>query len=109
MCRMRYDSSGLEVVQSASFVHWLDGVADQVAVARVVARIRRAEHGTLGDWKSLGRGLSEMRIHHGPGYRLYFARLAPRAIVMLAGGVKDTQSRDIQTARTTLARLRRHP
>jgi putative component of toxin-antitoxin plasmid stabilization module len=55
---MRYDSSGLEVVQSASFVHWLDGVADQVAVARVVARIRRAEHGTLGDWKSIGCSLA---------------------------------------------------
>ena len=103
---MRYDPPGLEVLQAAPFVDWLESVVDSVAVARVVARIRRAEAGTLGDWKSLGNGLSEMRIDHGPGYRLYFARRAARTIVMLAGGVKDTQARDIRIARSILDRLR---
>lgn len=103
---MRYDPPGLEVLQAAPFVDWLESVVDSVAVARVVARIRRAEAGALGDWKSLGNGLSEMRIDHGPGYRLYFARRAARTIVMLAGGVKNTQARDIRIARSILDRLR---
>jgi len=103
---MRYDPPGIEVLQSASFVGWLGAVVDPVAVARIVVRIRRAEGGTLGDWKSLGNGLSEMRIDHGPGYRLYFARRAARTIVMLAGGVKDTQARDIRIARSILDRMR---
>jgi putative addiction module killer protein len=106
---MRYDPPGIEVLQAASFVDWLEAVADPVAVARVVARIRRAEGGALGDWKSLGNGLSEMRIDHGPGYRLYFARRAARTIVMLAGGVKDTQARDIRIARSILDRMRNSP
>ena len=69
------------------------------AVARIPARIDRAEDGNLGDCESVGEGVSEMRIHYGPGYRVYFAQLGMEWVVLLAGGDKAGQRKDIKAAR----------
>lgn len=86
------------VLQTPDFVRWLDGLRDRQGVARILARIRLAELGSLGDWKSLGGSLGEMRVHVGPGYRVYFLRRGARLIVLLAGGDKSSQQRDIVRA-----------
>jgi len=77
------------------FQDWLDGLNDQRAQVRIAARLRLAEAGSLGDWKSVGGEISEMRVDFGPGYRLYFTRRGSLLIVMLAGGDKSTQKRYI--------------
>lgn len=86
------------VLQTASFVTWLTNLRDKQAKARIIARIRQAESGNLGDVKSLGKGISEMRVATGQGYRLYFTRRGEIMIVLLAGGDKSTQARDIKRA-----------
>lgn len=80
------------------FQHWLDGLKDKRLQVRVVARLRQAEAGNLGDWESVGGEVSEMRVHFGPGYRLYFTRRGSILIIMLTGGDKSTQARDIRRA-----------
>ena len=71
---MRYSGEGFRVIQTTAFVAWLEGLRDQVAQGRITARIRRLEFGHLGDWKPIDGAIAELRIDHGPGYRLYFAR-----------------------------------
>jgi putative addiction module killer protein len=71
---------------------------DGMAKARILARLKRASMGNLGDWKSVGGGIAEMRIDHGPGYRLYFCRRGDRLIIILAAGTKRTQAADITKA-----------
>ncbi len=79
------------------------------AQIRIAARLRLAEAGNLGDWKSVGDGLSEMRVDVGPGYRLYFTRRQNILIVMLAGGGKSTQAMDIKRAQKHLTQLELEP
>lgn len=86
------------VLQSSMFREWLAGLKDAQARARINARIRRAELGNLGDTKAIGGGVSEMRIDHGPGYRLYFSIRDQVFIVLLCGGDKRTQGTDIKRA-----------
>ncbi|MBO9661678.1 type II toxin-antitoxin system RelE/ParE family toxin [Dokdonella sp.] len=81
-----------------AFQDWLDALDDTRAQVRIAARLRFAEAGNLGDWKTVGEGISEMRVDTGPGYRLYFTRRGALIIVMLAGGDKSSQSRDIKRA-----------
>lgn len=95
----------ITVQLTSHFEEWLDRLDDKRARIRSVARLRQAESGNLGDWKSLEGDLSEMRIHFGPGYRPYFTRRGYVLIVVLAGGVKSTQSRDIRRAKTILKDL----
>ena len=95
----------LTVQQTAEFVDWLDDLKDQRAQLRIAARLRLAEAGNLGDWKSIEGALSEMRVNVGAGYRLYFTRKANVLIVMLAGGDKSSQSRDITRAKRILKEL----
>ena len=76
----------------------MNQLKDAVARARILARLRRASMGNLGDWKAVGGGVAEMRIDHGPGYRIYFVRRNNRMIIILAGGTKRTQSSDIGRA-----------
>jgi putative addiction module killer protein len=93
------------VLQTQEFQDWLDALRDRRAQARIAARIRLAEAGNLGDWKPVGGEVSEMRINFGPGYRLYFARRGSVIIVMLAGGDKSSQTRDMRRAQRLLKEL----
>lgn len=83
----------------------LDALRDRRAQVRIAARLRHIEAGNLGDWKSVGGEVSEMRVAYGPGYRLYFTRRGSILIVMLAGGDKSTQTRDIQRAQRIVKEL----
>jgi putative addiction module killer protein len=87
------------------FQDWLDALKDLRAQVRIAARLRLAEAGNLGDWKPVGGDVSEMRVDFGPGYRLYFTRRESILIVMLAGGDKSTQARDIKRAQRILKQL----
>lgn len=93
------------VLQTAEFQNWLDALRDNRAQARIAARLRLAEAGNLGDWKPVGGEVSEMRVDFGPGYRLYFARRGRLLIVMLVGGDKSSQARDIRRAQRILKEL----
>jgi putative addiction module killer protein len=77
---------------------WLDGLRDGTTHGRIVARLDRLKAGLLGDWKSVGGGICELRIHHGPGYRVYYAQEGNVLILLLCGGDKSTQAKDIETA-----------
>jgi putative addiction module killer protein len=89
----------LEVRQTDAFVNWLRALKDTNAVARIVARIRRLELGNLGDVKPVGEGVSELRIDYGPGYRIYFVQQGNTVVILLCGGDKRTQNKDIRTAK----------
>lgn len=86
------------VHQTPEFVGWLDNLKDRKAQIGIVARLRQAEGGNLGDWKSVDGDLKEMRLDFGPGYRLYFVRRRSVIIVLLNGGAKSSQARDIRRA-----------
>jgi len=97
------------VRQTQEFQDWLDALKDLRAQVRIVARLRQAEAGNLGDWKAVGGDVSEMRIDVSAGYRLYFARRGRILIVMLAGGDKSTQSKDIKRAQRIFKNLELDP
>ena len=88
----------IEVHQSDAFETWLRRLKDDNAVARIVARIRRMEQGNLGDTKSVGAGVMEPRIDYGPGYRIYYVQRGTEVVILLCGGDKRTQERDIKRA-----------
>jgi putative addiction module killer protein len=88
------------------FDEWFDGLRDKQAARRIQARIDRAEEGNFGDHKSVGEGVSEMRIHHGPGFRLYFTTRGLEIVILLAGGDKSTQGQDIQNAQKLARQLK---
>ena len=77
---------------------WLEGLRDGATRARIVARLDRLKAGLLGDWKSAGSGIFELRIYHGPGYRVYYGQQGKALILLLCGGDKSTQAKDIDTA-----------
>ena len=86
------------VRQTEEFVAWLDALKDMRAQVRIAARLRQAEGGNLGDWSPVEGEVSEFRIDYGPGYRLYFVRRGRVILVLLNGGDKSTQRRDIRRA-----------
>ena len=88
-----------EIIRSKTFDEWLRGLRDKRAIARINARLRQASLGNLGDTVPIGEGVFEMRIFYGPGYRLYFAREGAYMIVLLCGGDKSSQKRDINRAK----------
>ncbi len=88
----------IEVRQTETFAKWLMKLRDLRARARIQARIDRLELGNAGDVKPVGEGVSEMRVDYGPGYRVYFIQKGYELIILLAGGDKRSQSRDIQSA-----------
>ena len=87
------------VLTTQEFDRWLSRLRDKRGKARIVARIRSAELGNLGDTAPVGNGVSEMRVHYGPGYRVYFKKRGKALILLLLGGSKATQDRDIQKAK----------
>ncbi|MEO8758283.1 MAG: type II toxin-antitoxin system RelE/ParE family toxin [Devosia sp.] len=89
----------IEIRQSAVFEKWLRGLRDDKARAIIQLQLDRISQGNLGDAKPVGDGIGEVRIHFGPGYRLYFLREADVAIVLLCGGQKSEQARDIRRAK----------
>ena len=90
----------VEMVRSSTFDRWLGGLKDRRAVGRIAARLDRLALGNPGDVKPVGGGVSEMRIDYGPGYRVYFMRRGDVLIVLLCGGDKSSQPRDIERAKT---------
>lgn len=88
----------IEVRQTQEFSAWLHRRRNANAVARIVGRIRRMEMGNPGDAKSIGQGILEMRIDHGPGYRVYYLRRGAQVVILLCGGDKRTQQQDIKRA-----------
>ena len=104
---MGYNSASLVVLTTEDFVRWFTKLRDRQARARISARLRRVELGNLGGAKSVGARVSELRIDHGPGYRLYFTRRGVEFIVLLVGGDKSTQQRDIERAFELAAQLHR--
>lgn len=92
-------------LRTPEFDAWLKALRDPVAKGRVIARIRSVEAGNFGDCRSAGEGVSEMRIHVGPGYRLYYCRRGEAVYLLLCGGDKSSQQRDIGQAIAILRRL----
>lgn len=88
----------IEIRKTEAFVKWLDGLRDINARSRVLVRIERLAAGNPGDVKPVGEGVSELRIDYGPGYRVYFVKRGQAVIILLAGGDKSTQAKDIKTA-----------
>ena len=84
--------------RSDEFDTWLAALKDKTGRARIVLRIRSAEHGNFGDCEPVGEGVSEMRIHFGPGYRVYYTRRGEVLYLLLVGGNKSSQKRDIKRA-----------
>ena len=98
--------TGIEVRQTEAFARWFEQLRDRQARARILVRIRRASLGNPGDVRPVGGGVVELRVEHGPGYRVYCTRLGDAGLVLRAGGDKRTQARDIERARRLARELR---
>jgi putative addiction module killer protein len=96
---VNYSSHMVEVLQTEEFEAWLEGLRDRKARMAIAKRILRVQSGLLGDVEPVGDGISEMRIHYGPGYRLYFTKRQSVLIILLCGGNKSSQVRDIARAK----------
>ena len=94
------------LIRSTLFDEWLTGLSDQKAKARILARLASAAFGNFGDCKAVGEGVSEMRVHHGPGYRVYFVRNGETVYMLLLGGDKASQQRDIKRAKSMAKALK---
>jgi len=88
-----------DVRQTETFSRWLNGLVDRRARAKIAARIYRLAQGNPGDVASVGEGVSELRIHFGPGYRVYFVARGRALVILLCGGDKSSQAKDIKTAK----------
>lgn len=88
----------MEVLKTDVYIKWLDGLRDVRARTRVLVRVERLLAGNPGDVKSVGEGVSELRIPYGPGYRVYFKQFGQSVVILLAGGDKSSQSSDIKKA-----------
>lgn len=95
----------IEVRVTDEFTEWLEGLKDARAVHAITARPTRFSYGLIGDARPVGEGISEARIHYGPGFRIYFVRWGDVLIVVLCGGDKRTQDRDIEKAKALASGL----
>lgn len=95
----------VHIRQTATFSKWLAGLRDRRAAARIAVRLERLAAGNPGDVKPVGEGVNEIRIDYGPGYRIYFVRRGPELVVLLCGGDKGTQGKDIRAARKLAKQL----
>ncbi len=94
------------LIRSSDFDAWLSGLSDQKAKARILARLRSATLGNFGDCKPVGEGVSEMRIHVGAGYRVYYVRTGSTIYILLVGGDKSSQAKDIARAKKMARELK---
>lgn len=97
----------IEICETDEYRRWFRGLRDLDAQMRIAVRVRRVSLGNFGDAKSVGEGVSELRVPYGPGYRVYFTRRGDAVVILLAGGDKSSQRRDIERARELASRLRR--
>ena len=88
----------IEIRKTEVYAKWLDGLRDVHARARILVRVERLAAGNPGDFNPVGEGVSELRIDYGPGYRVYYKQHGREVVILLAGGDKSTQARDIKTA-----------
>jgi putative addiction module killer protein len=93
---------------SEPFIEWHEALPDAIARKRIITRIRRLESGNYGDCEPIGDGLSELRMFFGPGYRAYFGEEGGNIVIMLCGGDKRTQDKDIRTAKEYWKEYMRH-
>lgn len=96
----------MQILTTSEFDKWLADLRDKAAAAHIHVRITRLAAGNFGDCAALGGGISEMRVHHGPGYRVYFTKQGTAIVILLAGGDKSTQPADIRRARQILRGIR---
>jgi len=94
----RYTTGMKSIHTTETFDTWFASLTDKQAARRIQVRIDRAEDGNFGDCEPVGEGVSEMRIHYGPGYRVYFVQRGLEIVILLAGGDKSTQTKDIKSA-----------
>jgi len=94
-----------EVLTTDEFDRWLSDLADERARTKIASRVARLSFGNAGDAKPVGEGVSEMRVHYGPGYRVYYKQTNKTIIVMLCGGDKSTQKKDVRRAKKMAAEL----
>lgn len=97
------------IQQTEHYALWFAALRDRVARARINIRIRRLSLGNAGDVQPVGGGVAELRIDHGPGYRVYFVQRGAEIIVLLAGGDKGSQTQDIQTAKALAVIVKEPP
>ena len=97
----------VEIIETEQFVKWSVELKDPIAPVKIQTRIRRLSVGNPGDVRPVGARVSELRIDWGPGYRVYFIYRAPRIVIILGGGTKQTQGRDIREARALARQLTR--
>lgn len=95
----------INILTADTFDTWFATLKDKRAAIRIQARIDRAEDGNFGDCSPVGEGVSETRIHYSPGYRVYFVQRGIELVILLAGGDKSTQSKDIKTAQQLAGKL----
>jgi len=89
------------------FIEWITALRDKTAKARIASRMRQIESGNFGDSKPVGEGVTELRIHVGAGYRVYCGRYGQRSVILLCGGDKDSQTKDIARAKELWAEWKR--
>lgn len=94
-----------EVATTSTFLAWLEALADTTARSRIAQRIARFELGLFGDVRTVGGRVSEARIDYGPGYRIYFTRRGPEIVILLCGGDKGSQARDIAKAQSMVLEM----
>lgn len=95
----------IEIHQTEVFADWLRSLRDKQGQKRIVQRLVRLEAGLLGDTKGVGGGVSELRINYGPGYRVYFTRRGNALVILICGGDKSSQARDIAKAQQMVKEL----
>ena len=96
------------ILETSTFADWLEKLRDNAGKARIVARIRQAKAGNFGDCRPVGDGVSEMRVHVGPGYRLYYAQEGLQVYLLILGGDKSSQPQDVQRAKEMWREIKEH-